>query len=78
MKRIIIGGLCALSLAGCADYQWVKQDATDRDYATDLTACEKTARQGDWYGEYFFGTFNYQISYDDCMKAHGWKPNGHV
>lgn len=73
MKRAITITLLAMSLAGCESTVWVKDGATQQDFATDSYACERDMRQSGYYGGGLLGILNAHDFEDRCMVAHGWR-----
>jgi hypothetical protein len=74
MKRIIVAGLVALCLAGCAPTVWRKDGATAQDFNVDSYACEKDVRQSGYFGSGLSASLDMEAFYNKCMVAHGWTP----
>ena len=64
--------LLAFILAGCAPMIWDKDGATQNEFNRDGSACEKDARQSEYYGNEFFGTMNKKKFLKRCMTSKGY------
>jgi membrane-associated protease RseP (regulator of RpoE activity) len=75
MKLNIVVAVCATGfvLSGCASTVWVKDGATQQDFATDSYSCERDMRQSGYYGGGILGVLNAQDFEARCMVAHGWR-----
>ena len=69
--RLILGLL--LLLAGCAQNVWVKDSASDQDFAADSYRCERDTRQSGYFGGGLIGVANAQGFMNRCMVASGWR-----
>ena len=73
MKRLLLVGGLALSLAGCVRTIWVKDGATRADFNRDAYECERDARQSGYFGGGLIGLANMQDFMDRCMVARGYE-----
>jgi membrane-associated protease RseP (regulator of RpoE activity) len=72
--NIVVAGCAAgLALSGCANTVWVKNGASQQDFATDSYSCERDMRQSGYYGGGFLGILNAHDFEARCMVAHGWR-----
>ena len=73
MKTKLSALLLTLTLASCAHNRtWVKEGATQQDFAADTYECEKDARQSSYFGGGLVGALNMQSFEARCMVAHGY------
>ena len=67
--------MCVLiiGLGGCAQQRaWVKDGATQQDFARDRYDCERDMRQSGYYGDGLIGAGNMQGFFNRCMEAQGY------
>lgn len=76
MLKRLFALLPVLALAACSTPVWVKDGATQQDFATDSYSCERDMRQSGYYGGGIFAIINAQDFEERCMVAHGWRQQG--